>query len=84
MYPKCANCGIEIRWQPTVVSETVYCCVGCSNGGPCTCDYDHLPRPGTKAVLARRLIQVSVTLANSDETETTSIEECHTCKVTLA
>ncbi len=40
----CANCGIEIRWQPTIVDGKVYCCLGCSQGGPCTCDYSNLPR----------------------------------------
>jgi len=41
---KCANCGIEIRWQPTIVDGKTYCCIGCSQGGPCTCDYEHLPQ----------------------------------------
>jgi len=41
----CANCGIEIRWQPTIVDGKVYCCLGCSQGGPCTCDYSNLPQP---------------------------------------
>ena len=40
----CANCGIEIRWQPTIVNGKVYCCLGCSQGGPCTCDYSNLPQ----------------------------------------
>jgi len=40
---KCANCGIPFWWQPTVIDGRVYCCVGCSLGGPCTCDYEHLP-----------------------------------------
>ena len=43
---KCANCGIVIRWQPTLVDGKVYCCVGCAQGGPCRCDYDDLPLPG--------------------------------------
>ena len=43
MAPKCANCGINIRWKPTVVDGREYCCVGCSHGGPCTSDYDNLP-----------------------------------------
>ena len=43
---RCANCGIVIRWQPTVVNGEFYCCVGCSQGGPCTCDYSNLPKPG--------------------------------------
>lgn len=42
----CANCGIEIRWQPTIVEGKVYCCPGCTEGGPCDCDYDNLPEPG--------------------------------------
>ena len=39
----CANCGIKIRWQPTIIEEKTYCCWGCSQGGPCTCDYSNLP-----------------------------------------
>ncbi len=45
----CANCGILITWKPTIVEGRFYCCVGCSQGGPCTCDYSHLPNPEDKA-----------------------------------
>ncbi len=45
----CANCGITITWRPTVVEGRFYCCVGCSQGGPCTCDYSHLPDPESEA-----------------------------------
>lgn len=45
--PVCANCGIEIRWRPTIVDGIPYCCLGCSRGGPCECDYSRLP--GTDA-----------------------------------
>jgi len=41
--PVCANCGIEIRWRPTIVDGVAYCCLGCSRGGPCECDYARLP-----------------------------------------
>ncbi len=44
---KCANCGIVIHWQPTLVDDKTYCCPGCAEGGPCACDYDNLPQPGT-------------------------------------
>lgn len=44
--PKCANCGIPIRWEPTIVEGKAYCCVGCSHGGPCNCDYERLPKKG--------------------------------------
>ncbi len=44
--PVCANCGIVIRWQPTIVDGKTYCCLGCAQGGPCECDYDNLPQPG--------------------------------------
>ena len=46
MRPVCANCGIEIDWQPTVVDGRTYCCLGCALGGPCSCDYSNLPRAG--------------------------------------
>jgi len=42
--PMCANCRIVIRWQPTIVDGRFYCCLGCAQGGPCECDYDHLPQ----------------------------------------
>jgi len=50
----CANCGIEIRWQPTIVNGKTYCCLGCSRGGPCTCDYRNLPSPDDATTLALR------------------------------
>jgi hypothetical protein len=50
----CTNCGILIRWQPTIVDGRAYCCLGCAGGGPCECDYDNLPRPGqVKAMVCR-------------------------------
>jgi len=48
----CANCGIEIRWQPTIVDGKTYCCWGCSQGGPCTCDYSNLPLSTDSVALA--------------------------------
>jgi hypothetical protein len=44
----CANCGIVIVWEPTIVEEKSYCCPGCTQGGPCDCDYDNLPRSGDR------------------------------------
>jgi hypothetical protein len=50
----CTNCGIVIRWLPTVVDGKPYCCLGCAQGGPCECDYDNLPEPGdAKAMVLR-------------------------------
>ena len=54
MNPVCANCGIEINWQPTIVDGRTYCCLGCSLGGPCSCDYSNLPRTGEFRALVRR------------------------------
>lgn len=39
----CANCGIEVTEERTVVDGITYCCRGCASGGPCYCSYD---RPG--------------------------------------
>jgi hypothetical protein len=51
----CDNCGIPIRWQPTLVDGKFYCCPGCAEGGPCKCDYDNLPQLGEiKAMVHRR------------------------------
>jgi hypothetical protein len=44
MQPRCANCQIVITWLPTIVDGQVYCCPGCAEGGPCDCDYGHLPQ----------------------------------------
>jgi hypothetical protein len=53
--PVCANCGISIRWQPTIVDGKSYCCAGCAQGGPCECDYGNLPQVGvTKAMIVKR------------------------------
>jgi len=52
MQVACANCGIEIRWQPTIVDAEAYCCWGCSQGGPCTCDYSNLPLSTDSVALA--------------------------------
>lgn len=50
----CANCGIPIRWQPTLIDDKAYCCLGCAAGGPCQCDYDHLPMPGDRVSIVVR------------------------------
>jgi hypothetical protein len=58
----CANCGIAIAWQATVVDGKAYCCLGCAQGGPCVCDYDNLPQAeDVKAMILR--------LAGSPEAE---------------
>ena len=48
----CANCGFEFNWQPTIVDGVAYCCIGCSQGGPCCCDYGNLPQPDDSTALA--------------------------------
>ncbi|HHH42201.1 MAG TPA: hypothetical protein ENK56_09400 [Chloroflexi bacterium] len=52
-FPRCANCGIPIRWEPTLVQGRTYCCPGCAQGGPCSCDYSRLPRRGEEAALVQ-------------------------------
>ena len=52
----CANCGIEIRWQPTIVDGEKYCCCGCSQGGPCNCDYSNLPLPTDRVALVCHVV----------------------------
>ncbi len=49
MNPTCKTCGIAIRWQPTMVGSDPFCCTGCARGGPCICDYEHLPQPDDQA-----------------------------------
>ena len=36
---KCASCDIELEALPLAVGERLYCCRGCSEGGPCVCSY---------------------------------------------
>ncbi len=38
-------------WRPTIIDGAAYCCLGCSRGGPCTCDYSRLPHNADKAAL---------------------------------
>lgn len=49
-HPPCHNCGIAIKWAPVRVDDQVYCCRGCSLGGPCTCSYDEPAQPGASAL----------------------------------
>jgi hypothetical protein len=55
--PTCANCGIVIRWQPTRVGASIYCCSGCAEGGPCRCDYDNLPGDREIRALVRQEVR---------------------------
>lgn len=48
---RCATCGIAIKWRPTIIKKELFCCVGCACGGPCTCDYEHLPAIDHQAVM---------------------------------
>jgi len=57
----CATCGIAVRWQPTIIDTKVFCCLGCALGGPCTCDYDRLPRESDhSAIVVRRHVRLSI------------------------
>jgi hypothetical protein len=47
----CKTCGIPIRWQPTIVGSEFYCCMGCVYGGPCVCDYEHMPHADDLAAI---------------------------------
>jgi hypothetical protein len=61
--PVCANCGITIGWQPTIVDNKTYCCLGCAQGGPCECDYDNLPQPGVvKAMVLKRTLEFTAVI----------------------
>ncbi|RMF32969.1 MAG: hypothetical protein D6759_07550 [Chloroflexi bacterium] len=64
-FPRCANCGIPIRWEPTLVQGRPYCCTGCAQGGPCSCDYSRLPRRGEEAALVQMSI-LSTEITRSD------------------
>lgn len=55
MSARCANCGISIEWQPTIIDGHTYCCLGCSRGGPCDCDYSRLPQEADQAALVPQL-----------------------------
>jgi len=70
----CANCGIRIVWQPTIVDGSAYCCLGCAMGGPCTCDYSNLPSLGEFRAIAceRRVIFLA---AASDKRQRLATDE---------
>ncbi len=38
----CAACEIDIDWTPVLLEGTPYCCAGCTEGGPCCCDYEQI------------------------------------------
>ncbi len=44
----CANCGLEIDWEPVVAEGRTYCCGGCARGGPCYCSYDAAEPAGSQ------------------------------------
>ncbi len=50
----CESCGIAFHWQPTIVGKSIYCCLGCAEGGPCTCDYSLLPGQEDHAAIVVR------------------------------
>ncbi len=60
MYPRCENCEIEIRWRPTVVDDHMFCCLGCAEGGPCTCDYSALSGAKPEPVPPVRVIRFEI------------------------
>ena len=37
----CDRCGMEYEWAGVSIGDLVYCCMGCANGGPCTCPVAH-------------------------------------------
>jgi hypothetical protein len=45
---KCTNCQIRFLWLPVLVDGQPYCCAGCAEGGPCSCDYSRLPEMGER------------------------------------
>ena len=51
LLPQCANCQITIHWLPIIVDGQSYCCFGCAEGGPCTCDYGHLPEASERSAM---------------------------------
>jgi len=62
--PICANCGIEIRWRPTIVDGLPYCCLGCSRGGPCECDYSRLLKTNDRTAIVLSAIPAHEPSAN--------------------
>lgn len=75
MNPVCANCGIEITWQPTAIDGRTFCCLGCALGGPCSCDYSNLPRAGELRALVCHT-SVIVLSARSGRRESSAQEAC--------
>lgn len=37
---KCDSCDIELAGSHLVVHGKPFCCLGCSEGGPCICSYE--------------------------------------------
>jgi hypothetical protein len=36
----CGSCGIPLGAESVYPGEDIYCCPGCSAGGPCICTYE--------------------------------------------
>jgi hypothetical protein len=36
----CASCDGAITGEPIYRRDEAYCCLGCADGGPCTCSYE--------------------------------------------
>ncbi|MBC7234173.1 MAG: hypothetical protein H5T68_13130 [Chloroflexi bacterium] len=76
MNPICANCGIEIHWQPTIVDGRTYCCPGCAQGGPCTCDYSNLPRIGESRAIIRHTSVIILPPPSEEEERSRAGQGC--------
>ena len=37
---RCASCEGHITGRPVFAMDEAYCCIGCSDGGPCVCSYE--------------------------------------------
>ena len=56
--PRCFNCEIEFAWPAVSDARGAsYCCIGCAQGGPCTCGYEEVwqARP---AIAARSAVSI--------------------------
>ncbi len=69
LLPQCANCQITIHWLPTVVDGRFYCCFGCADGGPCTCDYSHLPVASERSAMVLHHSQYIIFIEQTEKRE---------------
>ncbi len=67
----CTNCFAEFDWSPSIDDGDVFCCFGCTQGGPCVCTYERSEESaGGGAVVAPVVLESGEDEEQSESEET--------------